>query len=101
MAGIGKQRGCSVVKQAVKPKQNVRQKNVTSYDVARMAGVSQSAVSRAFASGNDVSQNVSKKTREKVVEAANKLGYRPNALARMLITKPSSMVAVITSSAVN
>lgn len=74
-----------------------KQKNVTSYDVAREAGVSQSAVSRVFRPG----LSVSKKTREKVVTTANKMGYRPNAIARMLITKQSGMVAVIISSQAN
>jgi len=72
-------------------------KRVTSYDVARVAGVSQSAVSRAFRPG----LSVSAKTREKVMRAAKKLGYRPNAIARMLITQRSGMVAVIMSSVAN
>jgi DNA-binding LacI/PurR family transcriptional regulator len=72
-------------------------KNVTSYDVAREAGVSQSAVSRVFRPG----LSVSKKTRDKVTETANRMGYRPNAIARMLITKQSGMVAVIVSSRAN
>lgn len=65
--------------------------------MAREAGVSQSAVSRVFRPGF----SVSKKTREKVVETANKMGYRPNAIARMLITQQSGMVAVIMSSRAN
>ena len=64
-------------------------KRVTSYDVARKAGVSQSAVSRTFRPG----LSVSTKTREKVSKAAKKLGYRPNAIARMLITRPASGAA--------
>ena len=74
-----------------------RNKKVTSYDVARESGVSQSAVSRVFRPGLSVSQ----KTRDKVMAAANKMGYRPNAIARMLITKQSGMVAVIVSSRAN
>jgi DNA-binding LacI/PurR family transcriptional regulator len=72
-------------------------KRVTSYDVARVAGVSQSAVSRAFRPG----LSVSAKTREKVMRAAKKLGYRPNAIARMLITQRSGMIALIMSSVAN
>jgi DNA-binding LacI/PurR family transcriptional regulator len=72
-------------------------KRVTSYDVAREAGVSQSAVSRVFRPG----LSVSKKTREKVTEAADRMGYRPNAIARMLITKNSGIVAVIVSTRAN
>ena len=78
-------------------KGNRPKRRVTSYDVAREAGVSQSAVSRAFRPGLSVSE----KTREKVTKAAKKLGYRPNAIARMLITQRSDMVAVIISSISN
>lgn len=64
---------------------------VTSYDVAEYAGVSQSAVSRCFKPG----ASVSKKMRDKVMDAVEKLGYQPNAIARGLITNRSNMVAVI------
>jgi len=74
-----------------------KKKRVTSYDVAKAAGVSQSAVSRVFLKG----RSVSKKTREKVLATAKELGYKPNAIARMLITKRSGMVAVILSSRAN
>lgn len=69
----------------------------TSYDVARMAGVSQSAVSRCFKPG----ASVSKKMRDKVMEAANALNYQPNAIARGLITRRSNLVAVLVSSQMN
>lgn len=72
-------------------------KRVTSYDVAREAGVSQSAVSRVFRPGLSVSE----KTREKVLATAKRMGYKPNAIARMLITKSSGLVAVIVSSRAN
>lgn len=74
-----------------------KKKQVTSYDVAAAAGVSQSAVSRVFLKG----RSVSKKTREKVLATAKELGYKPNAIARMLISKRSGMVAVILSSRAN
>ena len=76
---------------------NISKKRVTSYDVARVAGVSQSAVSRAFRPG----LSVSAKTKNKVMKAAKKLNYKPNAIARMLITQRSGMVAVIISSISN
>lgn len=76
---------------------NIKKKRVTSYDVARIAGVSQSAVSRAFRPG----LSVSAKTKDKVMKAAKKIGYKPNAIARMLITQRSGMVAVIISSISN
>ncbi len=66
-------------------------KRATSYDVAELAGVSQSAVSRVFQSGASASTDM----RDRVLSAANKLGYRPNAIARGLITQRSNMVAVV------
>ena len=65
-------------------------KRPTAYDVARLAGVSQSMVSRAFTPG----ASVSAKARAKVVEAARTLNYRPNLIARSLITQQSHLVAV-------
>ncbi len=67
--------------------------NVTSIDVARLAEVSQSAVSRTFTPGASVSEP----TRRKVMEAARKLGYRPNAHARSLITKRSRIIGLVLS----
>ena len=66
-------------------------KRATSYDVAKLAGVSQSAVSRVFQQG----ASASNKMRDRVMSAANELGYRPNAIARGLITQRSNMVGVI------
>jgi DNA-binding LacI/PurR family transcriptional regulator len=66
---------------------------VTSYDVAELAGVSQSAVSRCFKPG----ASVSKKMRQRVMKAVETLGYQPNAIARGLITRRSNIVAVIVS----
>jgi DNA-binding LacI/PurR family transcriptional regulator len=63
----------------------------TSYDVARLAGVSQSAVSRAFRSGGSISRG----TRDKVEKAAQELGYAPSQIARSLITQRSRMVGVV------
>ncbi|WP_233236935.1 LacI family DNA-binding transcriptional regulator [Bordetella sp. LUAb4] len=62
-------------------------------DVADLADVSQSAVSRTFTPGASVSEE----TRRKVLAAAQKLGYRPNALARSLITRRSRIVALVMS----
>ena len=65
--------------------------SVTSADVARAAKVSQSAVSRAFSPGASVSAG----TRQRVIAAAQKLGYRPNALARAMISGRSRLIAVL------
>lgn len=64
---------------------------VTSSDVAKLAKVSQSAVSRTFTPGGSVSA----KTRAKVTEAATSLGYRPNALARAVISGKSRLIALL------
>lgn len=72
-------------------------KRATSYDVAELAGVSQSAVSRVFQDG----ASASKPMRDRVMAAADKLGYRPNAIARGLITQRSNMVAVVISKLTN
>ena len=68
-------------------------KKVTSLEVAKLAGVSQSAVSRVFTPG----ASVSKKTNEKVRSAALELGYRPNVLARSLITGKSRIIGLLVS----
>jgi DNA-binding LacI/PurR family transcriptional regulator len=65
----------------------------TAYDVARLAGVSQSMVSRAFTPG----ASISPEAREKVVKAANSLRYRPNLIARSLITQRSRLIGVAMS----
>jgi DNA-binding LacI/PurR family transcriptional regulator len=70
---------------------------ITAHDVAALAGVSQSAVSRAFTKG----ASVSAKTREKVERAAAALGYRPNMVARSLITRRSELIAVVVPSMAN
>lgn len=69
----------------------------TSYDVARVAGVSQSAVSRCFRPG----ASISPAKRTAIEAAAATLGYQPNAIASGLITKRSNMVAVLISNLTN
>lgn len=64
---------------------------VTSLQVAELAGVSQSAVSRVFTPGS----SVSRKTAEKVRAAAEKLGYRPNVLARSLKSGKSRIIGLV------
>jgi DNA-binding LacI/PurR family transcriptional regulator len=64
---------------------------VTSLQVAQHAGVSQSAVSRVFTPG----ASASKGTREKVQRAADALGYRPNVLARAMITGKSRIIGLV------
>lgn len=65
-------------------------KVISAWDVARLANVSQSTVSRVFTPGASVSE----KTRKKVLKAAEELNYRPNALARSLTKQKSNMVGL-------
>ena len=67
--------------------------NITSQHVARLAQVSQSAVSRTYTPGASVSIG----TRARVMDAARQLGYRPNAIARSLITRRSRIIGVVMS----
>ena len=64
---------------------------VTSIQVAERAGVSQSAVSRVFTPG----ASASAKTAEKVKRAAAELGYRPNMMARAMITGKSRIIGLV------
>ena len=66
---------------------------MTSTDVAVLAGVSASAVSRTYTEG----ASVAAATRARVRAAAEKLGYRPNAIARSLTTRRSNMIGPATT----
>ncbi len=66
---------------------------VTSFDVAKRAGVSRSAVSRAFTPGTSISPD----TRERVLKAASELGYRVNLVARGLNKQRTDLVGMIAS----
>lgn len=69
----------------------------SSKEVAALAQVSQATVSRVF-SGH---KNITEKTRRRVLEAAEKLGYRPNAMARSLTLNRSNLIALVTIDVVN
>lgn len=73
---------------------DISRRPITAKEVARLAGVSQSAVSRTFTQG----ASVAPATRERVRQAAAQLGYRPNLLARSLITRRSNLIGVIVPS---
>lgn len=68
-------------------------KIVTSMDVARLAGVSQTSVSRVF--NADCSREVKQETREKVLAAAKKLGYKPNIIARSMISRKTDIIGIV------
>jgi LacI family transcriptional regulator len=58
-------------------------KRVTILDVAEEAGVSRQTVTRAMNDMGDISES----TRRRVLEAADRLGYRPSRFARNLVTR--------------
>ena len=64
---------------------------VRAVDVAELAGVSRSAVSRAFSKNASISEE----TRDRVFAAAAKLGYRPNGIASSLAKRESPIVAIV------
>lgn len=66
-------------------------KRVTIYDVANHAGVSLATVSRVI-NGSDV---VRGNTRQKVEEAIEKLGYKPNAIAQGLALSKTTTIALV------
>ena len=70
-------------------------RRATSYDVAKRAGVSQSAVSRCFRGGASISDD----TRARVLSAARALDYTPNKIARSLMTQRSRIIAVLVTEA--
>jgi LacI family transcriptional regulator len=68
-------------------------KSVTISDIARVAGVASSTVSKAL----NGSPEVSEPTRARVAEIAKRLDYRPNAIARSLKTRRTHTLGVITN----
>lgn len=66
---------------------------ITLKEVAERAGVSRSAVSRAFTDGASVSDRM----RRKVEKAAEELGYSPNALASSLTTGRTKLIGLVSN----
>lgn len=69
----------------------------TSWTVAHAAGVSQATVSRALRGD----PRVRAETQQRVVEAANRLGYVPNSLASSLATRSTRTVGVVVADLTN
>jgi LacI family transcriptional regulator len=67
-------------------------------DVARLAGVSKSTVSRVL---NENMHYMRPETREKVARAINDLGYNPSSVARSLISKRTHAVGLLVSDVSN
>src|SRR5512133_401602 len=66
---------------------------ITMHDVARRAGVSQPLVSLVI--GGSTSVRVAEATRERILRAAEELGYRPNVIARALVQSRSYSLGII------
>jgi LacI family transcriptional regulator len=86
--GSGRQRRTKAV--AVTYSANTVKQSTLS-DVAERAGVSAQTVSRVI-NGKD---GVAEETRTRVMEAIEKLGYRPNTAARNLVTRQSKTIGLI------
>ena len=65
----------------------------TIYDIARVAGVSKSTVSRVL----NKQTNISPEAREKVLKAIEELNYQPNKLARALTSSGFDAIMVIST----
>lgn len=68
------------------------------HDVARLAGVSQTTVS--FVLNGREEAGISEETRERILEAVRRLGYRPNAAAQALRRGTSNLIGMITDEVV-
>ena len=68
-----------------------RMRFVSAEQVAQLAGVSRSAVSRTFTPG----ASVAPATRERVLKAAEELGYHVNDLARGVLANQSRLVGIV------
>ncbi|WP_416984649.1 LacI family DNA-binding transcriptional regulator [Streptomyces sp. T028] len=68
-------------------------RRATAVDVAREAGVSRATV--GFVLNRTEGQTISESTRERVLEAAQRLGYRPNSAARTLRSGRSRLVLLV------
>ncbi len=72
-------------------------KRITSIDVAKRAGVSQSTVSRAL----NPNSKLSPALREKVLSSAKELNYRPNAIARGMSSRNTHIIGLTISDTVS
>ena len=76
---------------------NVNLRRITLRDVAKEAGVSINTASRALNNKSEISPE----TKARVLEVAQKLGYRPNRLARALRSNKTKIIGVIVGDIAN
>src|SRR5437773_8957359 len=72
----------------------VRRQEISIEDIARVAGVSHSTVSRALRE----SPLISADTRERIQRLADEMGYMPNAIAQSLQTRRTSTIGLVITS---
>ncbi len=72
-----------------------RKRPATMSDIAREAGVSRTTVSFVL-NNHAFSANISTETRDRILEAAKKLAYRPNMAAKVLHTNQTHAIGFIT-----
>jgi len=68
-------------------------RRLTQYDIAHLVGVSQTTVSQVLR--NPAASNIPEETRQRVLEAAQKLGYVPDRVARSLRTGRTHIIAAV------
>ncbi|HEY5730336.1 MAG TPA: LacI family DNA-binding transcriptional regulator [Anaerolineales bacterium] len=68
-------------------------KRVTSKDIAEKVGVSRTTVSLVLNNVRGI--QISDKTRQKVLNAANELGYVPNAAAQALVSRRTKAIGLV------
>jgi LacI family transcriptional regulator/LacI family repressor for deo operon, udp, cdd, tsx, nupC, and nupG len=72
----------------------LRRQEVSIEDIARVAGVSHSTVSRALRDSSLISVEM----RERIQELAREMGYTPNAIAQSLLTRQTSTIGLVVTS---
>jgi LacI family transcriptional regulator len=75
----------------------MKNKAPTIKEIAKIANVSPMTVSRAV----NNSHKVREATREKILKIANRLGYRPNRIARSLVSKKSNLISLVVANISN
>ena len=68
-----------------------RMKNVTIKDVAKVAGVSYSTVSRALSGSPEISED----TRERILQICKEMNYTVNAVARAMVMRSTKLLGLI------
>ena len=89
----GDRSAATVIRMTVRPRK-ARSRRPTMNDVARAAGVSQTAVS--FVLNDRPDATISEETRARIWQAVTDLGYRPNAMAQALRSGKSSLLGFVT-----